>query len=161
MVVVTHSAAELNASNASATSPALRGSVASILSGTVTLATATQNNFVTMWTNDADTASIKASSCLNTGLGFKPVLPLLQSCAVSEDLYKSGFTCGKCYTLHYDGAPSVYDATTSGTPGSATVQVIDSGAGGSNHFDCLEGVFKQLTGLETDGFPITFAEVDC
>merc|ERR1719221_1300640 len=136
------------------TSPALRGSLASRLSGNVTLAAAIQNNFVTMWTSDAATAAISASSCFGQHVGFKPVLPLLQSCAVSEDLYQSGIGCGKCYTLHYGGSPSVYDATTSGTPGSAKVQVIDDGAGGTNHFDCLEGVFTQLTGLATDGFPI-------
>lgn len=156
-----YSAAELNANNTWMTSPALRGSVASMFSGNMTLATPMQNNFVTMWTSDAATASIAASSCFGQQIGFKPVLPLLQSCAVSEDVYQSGLACGKCYTLHYGGAPSVYDATTSGTPGSATVQVIDDGAGGTNHFDCLEGVFMQLTGLATDGFPITFTEVDC
>jgi len=154
-------AAELNANNTSMTSPALRGSMATILSGNATLATQMQNNFVTMWTKDADTASISASSCFGQHVGFKPVLPVLRSCAVSEDLYQSGVACGKCYFLHYGGTPSVYDATTSGTPGSAKVQVIDDGAGGTNHFDCLEGVFTQLTGLATDGFPITFTEVEC
>ncbi len=45
--------------------------------------------------------------------------------------------------------------------GSAEVMVTDSGAGGSNHFDCVLDSFENITGATTGIFPIEFEEVKC
>jgi hypothetical protein len=120
------------------------------------------SNYVSWWGKDTDTAMIAGSSCLHEPFDLKPKLPLKQSCAVSEDLYQSGQACGKCFQLNYDGSPSVHQGDQQrGTPGSVKIQIINSGAGDSKHFDCLSGVYHELTGLDTDGFPITFDEVAC
>ena len=90
--------------------------------------------------------------------------------------------CGDCYEISYDGiGKSVYwDGYWDGIPveargghakidgypvgaraGSAKIQVINSGAGGTKHFDCLDGAFNQITGLHTDGMPITYKKITC
>jgi len=53
-------------------------------------------------------------------------------CAVSEDLYQKGKGCRQCYRVSWDGV----GGTDPGTPGSTEIQVVDSGAGGVDHFDC-------------------------
>jgi hypothetical protein len=120
------------------------------------------SNYVSWWGEDTNTGMIEGSACLHEPFNLKPKLPLVQSCAVSKDLYQSGKACGKCFQLTYDGSPSVHENDPQrGTPGSVKVQVINSGAGDSNHFDCLSGVYHELTGLDTEGFPIVFDEVAC
>merc|ERR1711976_664112 len=119
------------------------------------------SNFITYWTEDTNTGAIQGSSCLHDPYRLQPKLPLVQSCAVSQDLFQNGQACGKCFVLRYDGSPSVYGGPERGRPGSAKIQVINSGAGDTQHFDCLSGVYKQITGAAPDGYPISFSEVDC
>jgi len=77
-------------------------------------------------------------------------------CAVSDDLYASG-GCGACYRLSWDGS----SGTDAGTPGSAEIQVVDTGAGGSVHFDCFEDAHEAITGTATGIFPIHYELIDC
>merc|ERR1712151_480245 len=87
------------------------------------------SNYVSWWGEDTNEGMIEGSACLHEPFNLKPKLPLVQSCAVSEDLYQSGEACGKCFQLTYDGSPSVHENGVTGTPGSVKVQVINSGAG--------------------------------
>lgn len=71
-------------------------------------------------------------------------------CAVSDDLYQDGANCGKCFAIQV------------GAHASVTVQVINDGASGTNHFDCYETAFNEMT--EPDGtgnVDMTYQEVPC
>ena len=78
-------------------------------------------------------------------------------CAVSSDLFNDGEGCGKCFELDYGGK----GGTNPASAGSAIIQVTNSGAGGSDHFDCFDNAFYQLTGITTGIFPISYREMDC
>ena len=52
-------------------------------------------------------------------------------------------------------------ASDPGRAGSAVVQVVNSGAGGSNHFDCFIDGFLTITSSSTGIFPIQFSHVNC
>merc|ERR1712066_266923 len=45
--------------------------------------------------------------------------------------------------------------------GSVVVEVVDSGAGGVNHFDCHLTAFKELTHTSPGIFPISFERTEC
>merc|ERR1719162_488271 len=79
-------------------------------------------------------------------------------CAIGEEFGK-GEHCGKCYRLR-----SLNDAGRHGTPGSAdsaVIMVSNSGAGGTNHFDCILDGFQAITSATTGVFDITYEETAC
>ena len=78
-------------------------------------------------------------------------------CAVSEDLFQGGAGCERCYSVSYDKS----QASDQGRADSAVVQVVNSGAGGSNHFDCFIDSFRTITSSSTGVFPIRFSHVNC
>lgn len=86
-----------------------------------------------------------------------PYLTPGMHCAVSEDLFQGGLGCGKCFHLSYNGV----GGTNPAQAGSAIVQVTNSGAGGSKHFDCFDDAFEELTGIATGIFPLEYYQVDC
>ena len=70
--------------------------------------------------------------------------------------------CGDCYEISYDGGKSEGGGIPEGArAGSAKIQVINEGAGGTKHFDCLLGAFSQITGTKPDGMPITYKKIAC
>ena len=121
--------------------------------------------WMSMWENNHGEAPSE-SSCYADKNNFEPI-PNFYYCAVSPDLYLNGDNCGKCYTLTYDGGISHnWDGVPKGArAGSATIQVInktgDYSRDGDKQFDCLMNGFKDITGLITDGFDITYSEVPC
>eukprot|EP01083_Nonionella_stella_P239166 837384_1 len=116
-----------------------------------------------MWTDSpsavaggsCEYASSTATARSNTWLS--PYVTGGNYCAVSEDLFQGGAGCGRCYSVSYDGSP----ASDGGRAGNTVVQVVNSGAGGSNHFDCFIDGFRRITGSSTGIFPIQFSHVDC
>ena len=94
---------------------------------------------------------------MNGGSWLGPYLAPGFHCAVSEDLFEGGLGCGKCFHLYYSGV----GGTDPAQEGSAVVQVTNSGAGGSKHFDCFDDAFQALTGIATGIFPIDYYQVDC
>jgi len=125
---------------------------------------------LTMWT-DSPTA-VQGGSCeyansLAISGRSTPWLDAYVSigfyCAVSDDLYKKGVGCGNCYRIEYDASDPNTKSTT--TSGSAVVQVVDSSAGGKEHFDCYVEAFEVLTGATTGIYNIgpggSYAQVDC
>ena len=124
------------------------------------------NGWISWW--DDSKYPWPKSSCLAEPFNLKPTISNLHYCAVSDNLFQlhtpqEGSICGKCFQLNYAGGPSHYwDGVPDGArAGSAIIQVINSGAGDSQHFDCLVNGFKDITGLITDGFDITYDEVPC
>ena len=124
-------------------------------------------NFMTWWDDKGDYKS--KSSCLHNPYNLTPTMTKSHHyCAVSADIFNDGgkgAACGDCYEISYDGkGKSVYwDGVPEGArAGSAKIQVINSGAGKKGkHFDCLLGAFSQITGLITDGMPITYKKIAC
>jgi len=116
-----------------------------------------------MWTenpSDVRGASCEYASSTATARGNGWLSPYVSGgnyCAVSEDLFKGGAGCGKCYSVSYDGSP----ASNPGRAGSAVIQVVNSGAGGANRFDCFINGFKTISGSSTGIFPIKFLPVNC
>lgn len=125
---------------------------------------------LTMWTTSPD--AVIGSSCeyansASTVFGDTPWLDAYVNtgmyCAVSDDLYDDGVGCGDCYLIEYDAADPNTQGTT--TSGSAIVQVVESGAGGSKHFDCYVDAYRTITGTDTGIYEIgpvgSYARVDC
>ncbi|CAB9507316.1 expressed unknown protein [Seminavis robusta] len=120
---------------------------------------------LTMWTG-SEPGPLMGGSCEyamadSVSVGdhwLDPYVKQKMYCAVSADLYANGVGCGKCYRLVWDGSEP---GTDPGTPGSAEIQVVDSGAGGDWHFDCFLDAFSQIVGASTGIFPITYDEVPC
>jgi hypothetical protein len=120
---------------------------------------------LTMWTDSSSAVTGGSCEYANSGAVSGGSTPWLDTyvtpgmyCAVSDDLYENGVGCGKCYTIVYNSADGGTDTATSGT---ANVQVVDSGAGGSEHFDCFVTAFETLTGIKTGIFPVSFTQIDC
>ena len=86
---------------------------------------------------------------------LEPYVSQNRFCGVNFELYQSGMGCGDCYVLEYSGQ----GGTNPGRPGSATVQVVDSGGGAE--FNCFLDVFTEITGSDTGEFPITYSKVPC
>ena len=99
----------------------------------------------------------KAASVMNGATWLAPYLAPGFHCAVSDDLFQGGLGCGKCFHLYYSGV----GGTNQAQEGSALIQVTNSGAGGSKHFDCFDGAFQALTGISTGIFTIDYYQVDC
>ncbi|GKY99169.1 hypothetical protein MPSEU_000872400 [Mayamaea pseudoterrestris] len=119
---------------------------------------------LTMWTTSPTT--VQGSSCeyaSSTAIsgGATPWLINYVNpgmyCAVSDDLYESGVTCGSCYRVSYSGS----GGSDPGKAGSAVIQVVDSGAGGSKHFDCYLTAHQAISGANTGVFPVAYAKVNC
>jgi len=71
-------------------------------------------------------------------------------CSVSDDLYQDGANCGKCFSIQV------------GASGSIIVQVVNDGAGGSDHFDCFDTAYQEMsTGEELVKVDMTYQEVPC
>ena len=120
-------------------------------------------NFMTWWNDKGDYSD---SSCLHNPYNLTPTMTKSHHyCAVSADIFNDGgkgAACGDCYEISYDGGKSMGGLIPEGArAGSAKIQVINSGAGGTKHFDCLDGAFSQITGLHTDGMPITYKKIAC
>ncbi|KAL3779624.1 hypothetical protein HJC23_008963 [Cyclotella cryptica] len=118
---------------------------------------------LTMW-SDNPSAVIGGSceyaqkiSTAKSGAWLSPYITSGNYCAVSEDLFQGGAACGRCYSITYDGS----SATNPGKAGNAVVQVVNSGAGGSNHFDCFIDGFHTITSASTGIFPVKFSHVAC
>ena len=104
------------------------------------------------------------SSCLHYPHNLTPTIKNHYYCAVSDDLFQNGDICGQCFEITYTGyAYSHYNPSNipDGTPGSAIIQVINSGAGNVTHFDCLLNGYKDITGLITDGVEMTYKKATC
>ena len=117
-----------------------------------------------MWTTDSN--AVKGSSCeyATSTATSGPSEPWLTNyvnpgmyCAVSDDLYQSGVGCGSCYRVVYNGV----GGTDPAVAGSALIQVVDSGAGGTKHFDCYITAHKRITSATTGVFPVAYAKVPC
>jgi len=115
---------------------------------------------ITMWTtNDATTGAFCEFAAKGVGLSHLPrhIRKGLQ-CAIGDEAGK-GEHCGRCYKV-----TSKSDSGTAGTPGkmgSAEVMITDSGAGGSEHFDCVVDSFEDITGARTGIFDIEFEQTVC
>uniref|UniRef100_A0A7S1UP23 Expansin-like EG45 domain-containing protein n=1 Tax=Grammatophora oceanica TaxID=210454 RepID=A0A7S1UP23_9STRA len=122
-----------------------------------------ENGELTWWTDSL--SAVEGSSCeysktASIAQGSSWATPYVDPgfhCAVSDDLYDGGAGCGKCYHLVYDGV----GGTNPATAGDAYVQVTNSGAGGTKHFDCFDDAFVALTGISTGIFPLSYYEVPC
>ena len=79
-------------------------------------------------------------------------------CAVSDDLFANGEGCGKCYRVTYTSGGTNDSEAQSGT---ADIQVVNSGAGGTEHFDCFEDAHKAITGISTGIHPVSYYEIPC
>lgn len=120
----------------------------------------------TMWTDS--TTAVAGSSCefVSQNAGgtsahrYMPYINNKKYCAVSSDLYAAGAICGACYQLIYDGSSGNTDP---GVAGSEVIQVVDSGAGGNDHFDCFIDAFESITGARTGIFTVgtTYRQVNC
>jgi hypothetical protein len=117
---------------------------------------------MTMWTTNP--TAVQGSSCemahpASVAKGNAWLKPYVTTnkryCAVDDKLRASGMSCGTCYKITYTGQP----ATDPGRPGSAVIQVVDSGS--AKEFDCFVDVFKEITGASTGVFPIYYKQVDC
>ena len=86
-----------------------------------------------------------------------PYIHTSMHCAMSSDFFNEGEGCGKCFQLDYGGK----SGTNLASAGLAIVQVTNSGASGSDHFDCFDNVFYQLTGIMMGIFPISYQKMDC
>ena len=115
-----------------------------------------------MWTTNPK--DIQASSCemahpASVAQGNDWLDPYVTNnqryCAVDDKLKASGMSCGSCYKITYTGEK----ATDPGRPGSAIIQVVDSGS--AKEFDCFLDVFEEITGSNTGVFPIYYKQVDC
>jgi len=124
--------------------------------------------WISWWNNTAAPGEAPPeSSCLHQPFNKQPTIANHYYCAVSNDLFQvntpqKGSICGKCFEITYDGGPSHYNPSQippGATPGSAIIQVINSGANAD--FDCLVNGFKDITGLITDGVDMTYNEVTC
>ncbi|GKY99161.1 hypothetical protein MPSEU_000871600 [Mayamaea pseudoterrestris] len=119
---------------------------------------------LTMWTTSP--SAVQGSSCeyassTSTSGGNTPWLRSYVTpgmyCAVSDDLYESGVSCGSCYRVSYSGS----GGSDLGRAGSTIVQVVDFGAGGSKHFDCYVAAHQAISGANTGVFPVAYAKVNC
>ena len=126
------------------------------------------NGWISWW--DDSKYPWSKSSCLAAPFHLTPTIPNLHYCAVSDDLFQlhtlqEGSICGKCFQLNYSGGPSHFPpkkyTPKEARAGSAIIQVINSGAGDSQHFDCLTNAMRDVTGLADNGFDITYDEVAC
>ena len=120
-------------------------------------------NFMTWWDDKGDYSD---SECLHYPYNLTPTMTKSHHyCAVSKDIFNDGgkgAACGDCYEISYDGGKSMGGRTPEGArAGSAKIQVINSGAGGTKHFDCLDGAFSQITGTKPDVMPITYKKIAC
>jgi len=122
---------------------------------------------LTMWTDGKRT--IEGSSCryadprgggLDGPGAHSPYISRESYCAVSADLYHGGQTCGQCYRLIYGGDAGLH-GTPAGQSGSLIVKVVDSGAGGTDHFDCHLTAYTSLTSTAPGIFPIRFEPATC
>lgn len=125
---------------------------------------AAQSGWATMWaTTNQD---LIGSSCEYANAPVDSLTdPVLASylrtgyhCAIGEE-FGIGEPCGKCYRL-----TSLNDNGRHGTPGatsSAVVMVSNSGAGGTNHFDCILESFQAITGATSGVFDITYEQTAC
>ena len=119
---------------------------------------------LTMWTTDANavkSASCEYASTTATSGGSTPWLTNYVTpgmyCAVSDDLFSNGVGCGSCYRVVYNGV----GGTDPGVAGSAIIQVVNSGAGGTKHFDCFLTAHKKITSASTGIFPVAYTKVAC
>jgi len=132
----------------------------------VGMADAATKGTLTMWTSGERT--IEGSSCRFSdprggGLSGIPHGAYIENqdyCAVSADLYEGGKACGRCYKLTYAGQGGLH-GTPAGEPDSVVVKVVDSGAGGTNHFDCHLTAYTRLTHTAPGIFPISFERTKC
>jgi len=122
---------------------------------------------LTMWTDGRRT--IEGSSCrfadprgggLDGPGAHSPYISRESYCAVSADLYDGGHACGRCYRLIYGGDEGLH-GTPAGKSGSLIIKVVDSGAGGTDHFDCHLTAYTSLTSTAPGMFPIRFEPATC
>jgi len=125
---------------------------------------AAQAGWATMWatTNqDLIGASCEFANAPVNSLSDPVLASYLRTsyhCAIGEE-YGIGEHCGKCYRL-----TSTNNNGRHGTPGqvgSAVIMVSNSGAGGSNHFDCILESFQEITGATSGVFDITYEQTEC
>jgi len=131
------------------------------------------SNFLTQWTENTPEKNaivIASSTCLKSNNGPLEALSTHVNqyyCTVSSDLmpgWPTGPLCGKCFELKYNGGSALWGGVPDGArAGKATIQVTNSmGPDGTNHFDCLGDVVKQVTGMDHgDLMPIEFKIVSC
>ena len=86
-----------------------------------------------------------------------PYITQKHYCAVNRGLFQNGEVCGQCYRLTYKGDQE----QGLGRPGSAVVQIVDSGSWAT--FDCHMEVFNKITDYNnnTGFFPVSYQEVPC
>lgn len=115
-----------------------------------------------MWTTSS--TAIQSSSCemahiSSVAQGSAWLNPYVTEnqryCAVDDKLRRQGMSCGTCYKITYTGET----ATDPGRPGTAVIQVVDSGS--AKEFDCFVDVFEEITGAQTGVFPVYYKQVDC
>lgn len=120
---------------------------------------------LTWWTG-SEPGPLQGSSCEyaqpdSTALGASWLSPYVDGgmyCAVSDDLFNGGEGCGKCYRITYtSGGSNAGQAQ----PGSADIQVVNSGAGGFLHFDCFDTAHQAITGISTGIHPVSYTEIPC
>mmetsp|Transcript_13819 Transcript_13819/g.25898 ORF Transcript_13819/g.25898 Transcript_13819/m.25898 type:complete len:280 (-) Transcript_13819:353-1192(-) len=92
---------------------------------------------------------------LNSATAQTPYITKKNYCAVNRGLFGNGEVCGRCYRLRYGGDHE----QGLGRPGSAVVQIVDSGSWAT--FDCHMTVFDKITGYDTGFFPVSYQEVAC
>lgn len=97
----------------------------------------------------------KAMGGLTSPTAQTPYIQSRHYCAVNEEMYRAGATCGACYRIEYHGDQQ----QGLGHAGAATVQVVDSGAWAT--FDCHMSAFKKITSYDTSIFPISYEKVPC
>ena len=120
------------------------------------------DNSISHWGPDSILADDSYQSyCKGNNPGFKRSQTVNKYyCAASDDLLDT-YGCGKCFKISYNGSASVYPGNeTKGTKGDAIIQVIDRNAEAKDHFDCIDSAFKEITGLITDRFPMTYEPMD-
>lgn len=122
---------------------------------------------MSMWSKTKDTlvayksegSACKFADKLMGGLQAKTAqTPNIKSrtyCAVNRGVFGNGEVCGRCYRLSYKGGHE----QGLGSPGSAVIQVVDSGSWAT--FDCHMTAFKKITHYNTGFFPISYQEVPC
>mmetsp|Transcript_135354 Transcript_135354/g.191509 ORF Transcript_135354/g.191509 Transcript_135354/m.191509 type:complete len:286 (+) Transcript_135354:66-923(+) len=122
---------------------------------------------MSMWASTADTLvayKSEGSACkfadrlmggLKAATAQTPYITGKNYCAVNRGLFGNGEVCGRCYRLTYKGNHE----QGLGRPGSAVVQIVDSGSWAT--FDCHMTVFNKITDYNTGFFPVSYEEVPC
>lgn len=122
---------------------------------------------MSMWASTHDTLvayKSEGSACkfadrkmggLTAATAQTPYITAKNYCAVNRGLFGNGEVCGRCYRLTFKGNHE----QGLGRPGSAVVQIVDSGSWAT--FDCHMTAFNKITDYDTGFFPVSYEEVPC